>query len=198
MAREAIPGWDPIVEVYRRWVETPPRQGAVVVEVGVALGRSISWIADWCLANGRRDIQVWAVDSWCGNARNGEQGTMADAAGGDWTLYARTMLEHDPRAFEFVRPIRAMSGVACEMFVRETVDLVLIDADHSYEACLVDILSWLPRVRPGGWIGGDDHHEVHHPGVIKACREVFRDDYEVIAGANGWADGRAWLHRVPV
>ena len=86
MGRESIPGWDPIIYLYREWVKTPPRQGAVVVEVGVALGRSITWIADWCLANNRRDIEIWAVDPWesslPGNVRNGEQWTYAAQAGG--------------------------------------------------------------------------------------------------------------------
>jgi len=182
-----------VVALYKRWVETPPRQGAIVVEVGVALGRSLSWVADWCISHNRRDIQVWAVDSWAGVAPNGEQQTMSAVAGGHLSLYARMMLEHDPKAFEFIRPVRADSAQASRLFEQGTVDLVVIDGDHSFEGCLTDIQCWRPKVRGGGWIGGDDHHEIHHPGVIRACREVFGDAYEVISGANGWDDGRAWV-----
>lgn len=197
MSREKIPGWDPIVAIYKRWLAYPPRRGAVVVEVGVALGRSLSYVADWCFENDRQDIEVWAVDSWAHNAPNGEQQTMAHVAGGDFSLYARMLIAHDPRAFEFIRPIRAESARAGCMFEPGSVDCVVIDADHSYEGCAVDISTWLPKVRAGGIIGGDDHHEKHHPGVIRACREAFGDSYEVIEGANGWPDGRAWLKVIP-
>ena len=197
MSREQIPGWDPIVAIYKKWLETPPRTGAVVVEVGVALGRSLSFIADWCLANQRTDIEVWAVDSWCHHEPNGEQQTMASVAGGDFSLYVKMMLEHDPKAFEFIRPIRATSERAARMFEPGSVDLVLIDADHTYQGCMTDIRAWLPKIRSGGIIGGDDHHEVHHPGVIQACQEAFGAEYDVIHGANGWPDGRAWWKGVP-
>lgn len=193
MPRESIPGWDPVVEVYKRWTQGEVRAGAVVVEVGVALGKSISWIADWCEANQRRDVQIWAVDSWCMNAPNGEQQTWANIHGGPFTLYAKMMMEHDPKAFERVRVVRAPSVMAAEMFATSSVDLVVLDGDHSYEAVRDDISAWMPKVRPFGWMGGDDHHEVHHPGVIKACKEFFGDDYQVITGANGWDDGRAWI-----
>jgi cephalosporin hydroxylase len=194
--REHIPGWDPIVHIYREWLKTPPRLGAVVVEVGVALGRSLSFVADWCIAHDRRDIEVWAVDSWAHNAPNGEQQTMASVAGGDFSLYAKMMLEHDPKAFEFIRPLRATSERAARLFTPGSVDLCVIDGDHSREGCLTDIRSWLPLIRSGGWLGGDDHHEVHEPGVVEACKEAFGSDYEVTEKANGWADGRAWVKRV--
>jgi hypothetical protein len=196
MSREQIPGWDPIVHIYKEWIKAPPRLGAVVVEVGVALGRSLTFIADWCLANDRRDIEVWAVDSWAGCEPNGEQQTMSAVAGGHFSLYAKMMLEHDPKAFEFIRPLRATSVQASRVFMPESVDLCVIDGDHRYEGCVLDIRAWLPKVRPGGWIGGDDHHPVHHPGVIKACREMF-DHYEVVLEANGWPDGSVWLKRLP-
>jgi hypothetical protein len=201
MARESIPGWDPITWIYKEWVKTPPRQGAVVVEVGVALGRSITWIADWCIANNRRDIEVWAVDPWesslPGNVRNGEQATYAAQAGGDFSLYTKMLLEHDPAAYEFIRPIRATSERACSLFPPGSVDLIVIDGDHSYDGCSTDIACWWPRMRADGWIGGDDHHDTDWPGVVRACRETFgAGGYEVIKGmATGWETGTVWLKR---
>ena len=56
MSRTDIPGWDPLVALYDKWLEKEPRRNAVVVEVGVALGRTISYIADGCIANRRTDI----------------------------------------------------------------------------------------------------------------------------------------------
>lgn len=37
-----------------------------------------------------------------------------------------------------------------------SLDLVFIDADHSYQGVKGDLAAWVPKVRPGGWIGGHD------------------------------------------
>ena len=103
---------------------------------------------------------------------------------------------YDPRALEFIRPIRAVSKRACRMFPDHSVDLAVIDGDHSYEGCLSDIQDWLPRIRPGGTIGGDDHHETDWPGVVRACQESFPDAYEIIRSANEWPSGHIWRKRV--
>ena len=119
---------------------------------------------------------------------------------------------YDPKALEFIRPIRTVSKRACRMFPDHSVDLAVIDGDHSYEGCLSDIQDWLPRIRPGGYIGGDDHHETDWPGVVRACRDTFGDggpnppgftyhdhsyrSYEIIRSANGWPSGHIWRKRV--
>jgi hypothetical protein len=37
------------------------------------------------------------------------------------------------------------------------VDMVFIDADHTYEAAMRDILAAIPLVAPGCWVGGHDY-----------------------------------------
>jgi predicted O-methyltransferase YrrM len=59
-----------------------------------------------------------------------------------------------------------------------SVDLVFIDADHSYEACKQDIDIWLPKVRFGGMICGHDYKHPRFPGVQKAVDEVFQGDFD--------------------
>jgi hypothetical protein len=58
-----------------------------------------------------------------------------------------------------------------------SLDLVYIDAEHTYEAVRADVQAWLPKVKPGGWIGG---HDYKHPmdargvwGVSRAVDEIF-------------------------
>lgn len=53
------------------------------------------------------------------------------------------------------------------------LDLVFIDVDpHSYEECSEDIKLWLPKVRKGGVISGDDYGP-GFPGIIQAVNESF-------------------------
>lgn len=46
----------------------------------------------------------------------------------------------------------------------------VLDGDHSYEAVCADIDAWLPKMKPGGYITGDDFL---WPGVKKAVFEKF-------------------------
>ena len=54
---------------------------------------------------------------------------------------------------EFLR----MSSVdAAVRFADESVDFVYIDGNHDYSFVLLDIMTWWPKVRVGGWLTGDD------------------------------------------
>lgn len=65
-------------------------------------------------------------------------------------------------------------------------DFVFIDAAHSYEAVRDDIADWLPKVKPGGWLGGHDYHS-HFQGVIRAVDEAFGKDGIDLLDGHIWA-----------
>ena len=58
-------------------------------------------------------------------------------------------------------------------FDDNSLDFVFIDADHSYEGCKGDILAWMPKVKPGGWVMGHDYPM--RDGVRRAVDELFDD-----------------------
>lgn len=53
-----------------------------------------------------------------------------------------------------------------------SVDLVFIDADHSYNGCKGDILGYRSKVKPGGILSG---HDIDYPGVNQAVNELIKD-----------------------
>lgn len=70
--------------------------------------------------------------------------------------------------------IRKASVEAASSIPDQSLDMVFIDGDHSYSGCKQDILSWLPKVKPGGWIGGHDYkHPNFQSEVHLAVDEVF-------------------------
>jgi predicted O-methyltransferase YrrM len=59
----------------------------------------------------------------------------------------------------------------------EPIDYIYVDADHHYEAVLADLEAWVPHVRKGGVIAGDDYGNRAFPGVRQAW-----DDFESAYG----------------
>jgi hypothetical protein len=178
MAWNNIPGHSGFLPVYEEFVRSA-RPGAVAVEVGVALGHSIAFLARAAL-DAKKPIEIWAVDPWAGVARNGEQQHFLGGkpCPGDFTLFLEMMRACAREELEHVRVIRAESLRAARLFPRASCDLVLIDAAHDYDSVMADIGAWLPTVKPGGILAGDDH-EPNYPGVERACRKWFGDGYEV-------------------
>jgi predicted O-methyltransferase YrrM len=180
---ENIPGFSGFTWIYDQAVAEAP-DGAIFVEVGVALGHSIAYLARKVLDSGK-NIEVWAVDPWGGYARNGEQQeVLGEKSAGDFNLFLNMMATHAPEELEIVRVLRATSDRACRLFSEESVDLVLIDAAHDETSVSFDIDSWIGRVRVGGILAGDDH-EPNYPGVEKACRSRFGTTYQV-KGSTWW------------
>jgi hypothetical protein len=68
--------------------------------------------------------------------------------------------------------IRTFSSAAARLW-NETVDFVFIDARHTYDSVISDILDWMPHVRVGGLICGHDYLHPHFPGVSKAVHDIF-------------------------
>ena len=60
----------------------------------------------------------------------------------------------------------------------KTFDLIYIDGDHSYEACLHDLKASARLLRDGGILCGDDF-KPEEPGVIQAVREYLGFGYMV-------------------
>jgi len=65
----------------------------------------------------------------------------------------------------------------CDQIRDNSLDLIFIDANHSYEYLLEDIKIWTPKVKKDGLIIGHDYNPKTFPGVVKAVHEVFKDNF---------------------
>lgn len=71
---------------------------------------------------------------------------------------------------------RQTSIEAAEAFPAEYFDWIYLDADHSYEMVRADIEAWLPKVKRGGFITGDDYAVSGGwwgDGVVRAVDEAI-------------------------
>ena len=196
MSYTSIPGRCAYLWIYDEWIKSAPKD-AIAVEVGVALGRSIAHLARLCIDAGRDDIKIYAVDAWAHVARNGEQQAMGAAAGGDFNLFCQQMLQHAPAELQRINVIRTWSTDAARLFDENSVSLVVLDADHTYEWVSAEIRAWRPKLTAEGVMGGDDYHDAEYPGVVQAVQEVYGDwpgNLEVRREQN-WPTWCAWKGR---
>ena len=84
-------------------------------------------------------------------------------------------------------------GKSTEMaeFVPDGLDFVFIDADHSYENCLADMIAYFPKVREGGLFSGHDYRKPNtFPGVDRAVAEFTKQtgvEFNEAPGNIWWA-----------
>lgn len=96
-------------------------------------------------------------------------------------IYAETKTRFD-RYGERAKLIRQASLGAVDSFADELFDFVCIDGDHHYEAVKADILAWLPKVKKGGWLIGDDFAwDLRYDQVARAVIEIFGYRFAVMA-----------------
>lgn len=85
--------------------------------------------------------------------------------------------------------VHEMTSVeAAELFDDKSVSFVFIDAAHDYESVRADILAWLPKLKPGGWMAGDDFYwggQGEMRPIFRAVSELL-PDFAVRGGSWEW------------
>ena len=77
-------------------------------------------------------------------------------------------MAHERLAAYPVTFLRKFSMDAVRMFPEKSLDWVYIDAHHSFNYVICDIVEWSKRVRSGGTICGDDYFDMRWGGVVDA------------------------------
>ena len=77
-----------------------------------------------------------------------------------------------------VQVLREMSAPAAAHIEDNSLDFVYIDGDHTFDGVLADIKAYLPKVKTGGLIIGDDYTLGNWwgDGVVKAFAQCLHED----------------------
>lgn len=176
-----IPGWFSFAGVYADAVKAAPKAGAVFVEVGAWKGRSAAFMAVE-IANSGKAIDFFVVDTWLGSDEPAHHADPDVRAGRLFEVFRRNTAPVE----RLIKPIRATSVEAAARFEPASVDFLLLDGDHTLEGVRADLDAWLPKMKPGAVLAGDDWN---WSGVHTAVRERFGEGKIEVLGEG---KGRHW------
>lgn len=167
------------------WIATDPRVQSrenfhilindMELEIGVELGTQQGLYAEYLLQNTK--LFLYMVDAWRYIDGYNDIANIPDS--GHMLNLSRTKkrVRHYPGRWKI---IKEFSVLAANQFGDNDIDFIYIDADHSYDATLLDLKAWYPKVRAGGLIAGHDFLDGENIcgsefGVRSAVFEFLKD-----------------------
>ncbi len=147
-----IQGWCKFYLFYARMVEQA-EDGATFVEVGSWKGQSAAYMGVEILKSGKK-IAFHCVDHFKGADEAAHQHD--PDLGRIEQIFAENLKPCVDAGLDLT-VVKADSAKAAEKYKDGTLDFVWLDAGHDYVTVRRDIEAWLPKVKVGGIIGGDDY-----------------------------------------
>jgi hypothetical protein len=175
-----IHGWFVQEHLYTQMVESCNDFDAYhFVEVGSWKGKSSTYMGVEIL-NSNKKIKFDCVDTWLGSEEHIDSKSscyepLLEIKDG---LYNEFLKNIEPLK-SVINPIRMTSVEASTLYEDESLDFVYIDGAHDYDSVYDDIQHWFPKVKVGGYIGGDD---LDWKGVNMAVYDNFEHNFISIKG----------------
>jgi predicted O-methyltransferase YrrM len=163
-----IPGWFAYKDLYTEVVKNAGNDD-VFVEVGAWFGKSTNYLAEQ-IRESKKNIKFTTVDTWKGTDDEDIHQNIVGAFNGDifYEFVDNTILSEN---YETITMIKDTSKNASNQFANGSIDYLMLDAGHSYDALMEDLKAWYNKVKPGGIVSGDDYGVFH--GVTQAANEYF-------------------------
>jgi len=149
--------------------------GDHLVEVGCWKGKSTAFMAVEIVNSGKK-LKFDCIDTW-----KGSEDQQNDPMVLNDTLYEH-FLENMKPVEGYFNPRRMTSLEAAATYPNNSLAFVFLDASHDYDNVKADIQAWLPKLKSGGILAGDDYIPTDYPGLIKAVHELLPKVFV----NNGW------------
>lgn len=148
-------------DLYKIFAERGYRVGA---EIGVLVGGNASHI---CGSIPNLD-KLYCVDCWLPTGGRGSKRNPLKY----YRFMKRKLRTYIKKGIVVV--VKKWSMDAVRDFEDERLDFVYIDADHTFDSIMLDIIQWSKKVRIGGIVSGHDYNVKDNYGVITAVRTYAR------------------------
>jgi len=168
MRHNEIFGWSQMgtqgamIEHFISEAEWSSKDKILIAEVGVFLGRSIA-IYHEVLSKNNIPHEIIGIDHFNGSPEH---------QSGKFPMPSYESALNNLKDIKEVKLVRAASLDEVNNYSDHTFDMVYIDASHEYEPVYADIQAWMPKVKKGGFLCGDDYSS-DWIGVINAVNELL-------------------------
>lgn len=181
---ESIDGWFSYDYLYRDAVSRA-EDGAVFVEIGSFKGRSTAFMAVEIINSGKK-IQFDCIDP------QELLSHYADSAKEQPQVFEGYSEEDFHKRLEPVKGhynlVKDTSSNAVNRYSDGTIDFLMVDGDHTYEAVKNDILNFIPKMKVGGVITGDDAFAEDVRRAAQDAAEGTGLTVEFIDGIHFWIE----------
>lgn len=162
---ETITGWFSYEYVYKDVVEQAD-EDSLFVEIGSFKGRSSAFMAVE-IANSGKNIKFECIDPM---TLIGHYADSAMEKPEEFNGYSAEEFHERMKLVKDYYILRQMtSDEAVKLYEDGSIDFLMIDGDHSYEGVKKDLQNYLPKIRSGGLIAGDD---AFVPEIVQAVKDV--------------------------
>lgn len=121
-------------------------------EIGVARGKNAKILCETI-----PNLELYCIDPWI-KYSNWTQEKMDQR-------YEDTVKRLAPYN---VKIVRKTSMEAVKDFDDQSLDFIHIDGFHDFDWVMMDMIRWIPKVRPGGIVSGHDYYPFYRGGVMTA------------------------------
>ncbi len=145
------------------------QENSVIVEIGSFMGLSAIVMAHGLIADGNYTTRIYCIDTWEGSPEHQNLDVIKNKQ-----LYDNFIGNISKAGVKpLIHPIRKRSTEASLDFQEQSIDLLFIDGDHSYESCYEDLKAWYPKLKPEGILIG--HDCVPGGGVYQAVEKFSKE-----------------------
>lgn len=146
----------------------------IFYEIGSWKGRSTCCMAQLIQKN-NIDAKLYAVDTFAGSGESIHNLEISRLSNQNLTLFDVFKQNiNECGVCDVVTPIVSTGCDAAKNVEDSTLDFIYLDAAHDYESVKKDIETWLPKMKEGSIISGDDY-AICWPGVIQSVNEIFSE-----------------------
>ncbi len=177
-----VKGWYAFEYLYNELVKHINR-GAHFVEIGAYLGRSSIHLA-YLSQKYDKDLRIDVIDIWENFEDSPREINMAFRTSEDPNVLYKQFLTNvfKCKVAGQIHSMKLPSIEAAELYEDNSIDIVFIDANHTYPEVMKDLKAWYPKVK--SIIAGDDYNWT---GVKEAVDEFFVEDKKTFTQSK-------WIH----
>ena len=167
---EDIPGWVNVAEfIYKEMVDKA-QDGDHFVEIGTFLGQSTAHMAQ-LIKNSKKKISFdtidifWLIPHTLKNYKDaGHPKSFYDYYNNimqEWDLSIIDVIKHPMRVLDvdkYINFITCDEKYSHKIYEDNSIQFLWIDGDHGVDVVYNHLVNFWPKLKKGGYIGGDDIH----------------------------------------